>query len=108
MRSAAMSSAKDRLVSLLIAETIFVLDVAATNMQCCGLRLFDQHSDHIRGARKARTCLEPVKDLVSVHRAIAMWEQSSQVQILLAPDRYSTDIWQHLALNWEYRYEVDT
>ena len=108
MRSAAMSSAKDRLVSLLIAETIFVLDVAATNMQCCGLRLFDQHSDHIRGARKARTCRKPVKDVVSVHRAIAMWEQSSQVQILLAPDRYSTDIWQHLALNWEYRYEVDT
>jgi|SRR3974390_2708087 len=59
MRSAAMSSAKDRLVSLLIAETIFVLDVAATNMQCCGLRLFDQHSDHIRGARKARTCRKP-------------------------------------------------
>lgn len=59
MRSAAMSGAKDRLVSLLIAETIFVLDVAATNMQCCGLRLFDQHSDHIRGARKARTCRKP-------------------------------------------------
>ena len=96
MRSAAMSSAKDRLVSLLIAETIFVLDVAATNML------------HIRGARKARTCRKPVKDVVSVHRTIAMWEQSSQVQILLAPDRYSTDIWQHLALNWEYRYEVDT
>jgi len=53
-------------------------------------------------------CRKPVKDVVSVHRAIAMWEQSSQVQILLAPDRYSTDIWQHLALNWEYRYEVDT
>jgi len=27
-------------------------------------------------------CRKPVKDVVSVHRAIAMWEQSSQVQIL--------------------------
>ena len=48
MRTAAMSSAKDRLVCLLIAETIFVLDVAATNMQCCGLRLFDQHGSYPR------------------------------------------------------------
>ena len=43
MRSAAMSGAKDRLVSLLVAKTIFVRDVAATNMQCCGPRLFDRH-----------------------------------------------------------------
>jgi hypothetical protein len=79
MRSAAMSSAKDRLVYLLIAETIFVLDVAATNMQCCGLRLY------IRGARKARTCRKPCQrrcQRPSCDRA--MWEQSSQVQILLA------------------------
>ena len=109
MRSAAMSSAKDRLVSLLIAETIFVLDVAATNMQCCGLRLFLIGTRIISAAPvRHERAGNPVKDVVSVHRAIAMWEQSSQVQILLAPDRYSTDIWQHLALNWEYRYEVDT
>jgi len=41
--AAAMSSANDRLVSLSMAGTIFVLDVAATNMQCRGLHLFDQH-----------------------------------------------------------------
>jgi hypothetical protein len=41
--TAAMSSTNDQLVSLSMAGTIFVLDVAATNMQCCGLRLFDQH-----------------------------------------------------------------
>jgi len=83
MRSAAMSSAKDRLVSLLIAETIFVLDVAATNMQCCGLRLFLIGTRIISAAPvRHERAWNPVKDLVSVHRAIAMWEQSSQVQIL--------------------------
>ena len=106
MRSAAMSSAKDRLVCLLIAETIFVLDVAATNIQCCGLRLFDQHSDHIRGARKARTCRKPCQGRCqrpSCDRDVgAEFAGSNPART----DRYSTDIWQHLALNWEYRYDT--
>ena len=80
--AAAMSSTNDRRVSLSMAGTIFVLDVAATNMRCCSLRLFDRHKDHIRGASKARTRRKPVKDVVSIHRAVALWEQSSQVQIL--------------------------